>query len=1105
MRFTVADGLSQSWVKSIYQDSKGFMWFGTNNGLNKYNGKEFKHYKVGSNLNEGLRHSAINDITEISSTKLFICTNLGAATYNYKTDSFTTFAYLKNIRIKQAIKDSKENLWLATENGLYKRPCSKDTLISFKHDQNDYYSISNNNIQVIYEDSNSNIWIGTYNGLNIYNRETKQFKRYLPNKANSLSIKGNIITAIYEDKEKRLWVGTSFSSSYPKTGLYIFKNYNELPVNKEALFLKVLSGNISTILADNKNNLWIGKGGGEGLTVLDLTSLFINRRNNTIQEKKLIYNNYYHTPYRSRRVSDNTISSLYMDINNDIWIGTFAGGVNLFSERIKPFGNMGIGLEPKKSLQSNIINAIYDIGDYIWIGTEQGLNKYNKKEGAVDTVDLDVPVTNKLESTHKCIYALEKDKKDNLWVGTYNGGLHRYNKKTDSFTNYLPGEKEGDISSSNILDIKEDSTGNIWIGTMRGGLNKYCYKKDSFTLYMHNPNDNRSIAGNSINYIVPTKDKLYISTYTALNIFDIKKETFEHLMHDPGDPTSLSPGYILCMHLDSNDNLWIGTNTGLNLYNKKDKTFKLFNVIDGLPSNTIQAITEDESGNLWLSTNQGLTKFHNGTINQENPSFKIYTTEDGLPGNDFSVRAVHKNREDTIFFGSTQGLTIFNPENIKKNSIAPPIIISNFNLIHPSKPSLNLTTYDISQLKELKLSYNQNNFTINFAALNYISPSKNQYKFKLKGHEDEWRKAKNLNFATYTNISPGSYQFMVKGSNNDKVWNPSPATLNLKIVQPVWTTSWFRISALLVSLLLIAVIIRLRVKILERQNKVLEYHVTERTKKLTNANQMLEEKQNEIIQQNEELNRHRFHLEQLIDERTAELIDAKDKAENADRLKTSFLANMSHEIRTPMNAIIGFSNLLFQEDLSEEDKKEYIKIINDNSESLLRLINDILDISKIEADEVSLKKERFNVNYILEELEKYYQLNKKRKIEVKITEKDKNLFLFNDPIRLRQVISNLLSNAEKHTESGYVHFGYKVVDNSVLFFVEDSGSGINKKDMIKVFNPFYKSRNLKGKLYRGTGIGLSICKKLVKLMGGDISAVSEPGKGSRFTFTVPLT
>ncbi len=1088
-RLTTLDGLSQRWVRCIYQDEIGYLWFGTADGLNRYDGSEFRIYRPDPDNRYSIGNIVINQISKKSRDEMWICTDEGIYIYKQHLNQFHLFPFLVHESIQCVLEDFRGNLWIGTYAGLHKINQKDSIQVSYYYNENDPRSISSNRIRCLYEDSGKNIWIGTEYGLNLYNGTTNSFIRFKHSEFQG-SISGNNILSIIEDRKGRLWIGAA------QAGLDLFVAGKDRP--EEGHFVHIMKGSINSLLADRSNTLWIGRGGGEGLSIIKLDGLESLQKVNPFH--------HMHSPDINESLSDNSIYCLYQDRFNDIWIGTYGGGINYFTTRAKKFYNITVTADKSKSISSNLVNAFCEDDYYLWIGTEMGLNRIDRVTGKVTHFYHNDNDPSSIGAN--AIYAIKKDRRGNLWIGSWNGGLSLYNYITETFRNFLPDSKPGSISNANVFSICEDSRGNLWIGTIGGGLNRYDYRTGKFTHYMHKTRDPGSLSHDAVSDIaVTSKGRLYISVYHALELYDYENDSFIHFIHDEQDSGSIGNGNKLSIFEDSKQNVWIATNMGLDLMNEENNAFKHYTAADGLPSNTVQSILEDSNGNLWICTNNGMAVFKNAVNKPDSPEFRIYDKYDGLPSNEFIVRAAYKNKEGRMYFGSSLGYTSFYPDSIKDNTKQASVIITDFTLLNTpeDKTGMNIMSRGTDRMKEIILSYRQSDFIIRFTALNYLNSNKNQYKYRLAGYEDNWHMAGNKRTATYTNIQPGKYSFQVVGSNSDGLWNETPETLRLIIYPPWWRTAVFKIILVLFIIFIFIVVYRIGVRVLEKQKKLLEDTVKKRTYELSELNTILESRQKKIELQNKELEKHRNHLEQLIEERTAELNSAKLKAEEADRLKSAFLANMSHEIRTPMNAIVGFAALLNKKNLTDEQKDRYIEIINNNSESLLLLISDIIDISLIEADQLVLTNENFDVDNILKELENYYGLKNNKEIIIQfIKDKRGKLILHNDQVRFRQIFNNLISNACKYTESGKISFGYEITEDEVRFFVSDTGIGIDSSDHENIFVQFFKVEKEIKKLYRGAGLGLAICKKLVENMGGRIWVESTPDKGSVFYFTLPV-
>jgi signal transduction histidine kinase/CheY-like chemotaxis protein len=706
------------------------------------------------------------------------------------------------------------------------------------------------------------------------------------------------------------------------------------------------------------------------------------------------------------------------------------------------------------------------------------------------------------------VYALYKDKRGNLWIGTWEGGLNLFDYKTESFRRFLSTGKPGSISSNNVYTILEDSRGNLWIGTLGGGLNRYDYTTNTFKHYLPKEGDSlsRNLMTRYVNQVYETTDgKLLISTYNSVDLYNPESDDFTHYIY-----TSSAGKKIVTIFEDSKKNIWLGTNNGIFILDLKDGVVKPYQAARDYTDLTIQAIQEDLNGNLWLSSNDGIFALILAVNLPDSLSIRHFSRIDGLPENEFIKRSTYKDSRGMLYFGSVGGYTYFNPDSIFTNDVIPRVILTEFQLLVSQKDKGNKyipIKGNINYIEEIELPYKDRNFTIQFAALSYLHPEENQYQYMLEGYDEGWIDVGNQKKATYTNIQAGKYTFKVKACNNDGVWCEQPKTIKIIIHPPLWGTIWFRALVIIIVIVLFIFFYRLRFAYLELQRKLLEEKIKERTAELLNMNTLLEEKQEEITVQNAELEKHRNNLETIVEERTSELIRAKLEAEESNRLKSSFLANMSHEIRTPMNAISGFSGLLIDESYDKAEKERFISNINKNCDTLKVLIDDIIDISLIEANQLKIIKNHFEVDPILYGIESYFSLANDKDIQFKFVENHdvKNITLDNDVIRFRQILNNLISNAYKYTEKGSISFGYEMEKDFVRFYVSDTGIGIEKSEQEKIFHSFYKVENDPNTLYRGAGIGLAICQRLVTSMGGHIWVHSENNKGSTFYFTLPIT
>jgi signal transduction histidine kinase/ligand-binding sensor domain-containing protein/CheY-like chemotaxis protein len=1091
-----SQGLSHNHTQCFLKDRKGFVWIGTIEGLCRFDGYSFKIFKNDPNDSASLRDNTINNLFEDKNGKIWIATGNYFDIFNPETETFTHKQSLFNNRIQIPIGskwyqqyDNDGNLWYANnKTGLYKYTENSNSVKKIKLDCNS----TNKTITWMDIDKKGNIWIALNNSI-IYMLNSRNYRI-----SDSISMikKYDNSYQFFIDKDNDIWIYDKNNAS--GVFFYNFKYDKLMQFTTKNSRGRLNNDAITGILEDDNGLIWISTDHG-GVNILNKTDFSV----------QYITNN----PLNERSICDNSITNIFKDYQGFIWMGTYKNGFSYYHNHLFNFNLFKIKLDNSKvSGYNDIDNFAEDKKGNLWIGTNGGgLIYFDRKNNSFKQY-INEP-DNPSSIGANIIIGMNMDKKDRLWIGTYFGGLNLFDgSKFQQFKN--DPSNPFTISDDRVWDICEDSNGKIWVATLLGGINVFDPVKKVVT--EHFQGKQSPFRSNAIFSVIEGRDNiLWFATVNGLRSYDQRTRTFENYKHDDKNPNTLSKNFVYDVFEDSRGLIWIATTDGLNMYNRTTKKFRIFKIKDGLPSNFVLTIIEDNNNNIWVSTANGLSNLiiTKNVENKENIyTFKNYDLADGLQGNEFNEKAAFKTHKGELIFGGPNGFNLFYPEDIHPFNVDAKIVFTDFQVFNKSlsnkTPFSNraILQKSITYTPEITLKYKENVFTIEFSSLNFFHPERREYKYQLENFNNEWYLTNSSNRKiTYTNLDPGKYIFRVKATNNDGSWSDQEAILVIRILTPWWNTLLFKIFLALSFISLLFLFYYFRFYKLKEQKTKLEQKVIERTSELTEANTILEERQEEISIQNEELAFHRNQLEKTVEERTTALEKALKRAEESDHLKSAFLANMSHEIRTPMNAIVGFSYLLRDNSINLEEKNEYIDIINKNCESLLVLINDILDISKIEANQIDYVKQYFDIIPLLEELENFYNLHKKEGLEIKFirNENSSSLILNSDVIRLRQVFQNLIDNAFKFTEKGYIHFGYDILPDKIKFYVSDTGIGIKEEDFGKIFNSFNKLDTGNTKLYRGAGLGLAISRKIVEMLDGDIWLNSKLNVGTSFFFTVP--
>lgn len=1042
------DGLLNNDVSCIYQDSQGFIWIGTKEGLNRYDGNRFMAF--------------VHDPQDSTS--------------------------LSNGNVLNILEDSSGKLWVGTSRGLNVLKEDQRGFKRYFHRVEEKTSLSHNKASSIYEDKNGQLWIGTgAGGLHLYNRKEDSFQRF-PRSGKAE------LRSIVEAADGRLILGYgAWVLRRLKGGISLFDKKKKAYLDtKEEILTEDLS--ITSLSIDQQDNLWIG-------------SYNKGFHHYQLKEKKLteltkpVYLQQSSRPMR--------IYHLLESEEEVIFLATEDSGIQVFDKN--GFSFLEIDLySGTNGLSSKVTTFIFkDRTGIYWVGTgNEGINIYDSHKSQFNHLGIDAGGSNGLSG--KSVLALTESKRGGLWIGLDKGGLNYYNKKTRQVKYFLhqagntdsPGENvvNGLLESSkgelligyylrgfDILDVErnhfthyddqqavegatyikcffEEGADVLWLGSRQQGLIRFDRKTGQSVKYKHDPANDRSISHNHVSAIMPEDEaSLWIGTFRGIGLFNKKEGAFKSWTYDPDDQHSISGIEVYTICKDNKGGLWIGTDNGLNYFDREQEQFIRYYNSDGLPSNTIKGILCDENNDLWISTNRGLSRF---SIHDK--TFKNYGFEDGLKGLYFNENAALKTSDGILMFGSTNGVAYFHPENIRSNPLPPPVVITEF-LIHNKPVEIGGTDSPlekhISRTKTVNLNYRQNVFTFEFAALSFTASTKNQYAYMLEGFEQEWNYVGDQKNATYTNIAPGNYTFRVKASNNDGIWNEEGTSIYLIILPPWWKTWWAYVLYLSLILVLIVGV---------RQTALYRAELLNTVK-----------------------------IERLEKEKASEF--NRMKTNFFTNISHEFKTPLTL-ILGPLEKI----NASEQLNLKSGMRKQFA-LMQQNARRLLRLITLLIESQKNEFTGMKLHAAEDNIIPFLKEIiDAFDNMAKERQIQLVFTHQAPDLKLWFDREKLDIVLYNLLSNAFKYTNSGGSVEVSLTVEETALqgipspkqinISVRDSGKGIAPENLDKIFERYYKADQDS----RGTGIGLFFSKSIIELHHGQISVVSELKKGSCFTISLPL-
>ncbi len=1048
LRLLTEQGYSVGSVEAIYQDKQGYIWFGGLEGLIRYDGYNFVSYHNAPNNERSISSNVVWDIREDKQGKLWVATDAGLNQFARDTEDFTRFQHdAKNPNTicsdatRSIAEDAEGNLWIATFAGLAKLDSSRTHISNFYTEPNNSNSLSSNELRRVFVDSAGLLWIG-HNTAGLNRFDPKSNQfKRYPYEVNA-SV-GHVINS----------TGTSHSA-------------------------------IVSIYQDKEGDLWLGTDGGG-----------LNRFNEASNQ----FEHFLADPDNPKALSHKTVTAI-AENEQGLWLAT-EGGLNLFNRKTREFSRYVHSPSDKSSLASSVIRSLLiDANHDLWVGNfPAGVNFLDTSNLAFKTYRSDPNNPNSLNQAS--VLALEEDENEVLWLGTDGGGLNSFDHEKNLYTHYPHNAKDPfSISAGAVLNVKRDIDGSFWLGTWRGGLNHFDPKTGHVKVYTTDPKNPGAITSENVwSVYIDREQRLWLATIGGgLNKLDRKTQTFsnyhhqfpsgtpfdvvwsifqdhsgqlwlgtgeglaryvpeadhfEFYKHDAADPDSLSFNVILDMAEDKNRNLWLATRGGgLNMFNQTTGKFTKITTKDGLASDVINSLKIDNSGNLWLGLPNGLSRF-----NPVTREITLYTEKNGLQGNQFNMGSALKTRKGDMVFGGTTGFTVFNPADIKPNQYIPPVAIVDFQIFN--RPvSLGVEGSPlakvISQTDAITLHYDQSVFSFSFVAMSYRDVDKNKFAYMMEGFERDWNYVGgNRRNATYTNLNPGTYVFRVKATNNQGVWNEKGRSIILHILPPPWKTWWaYTIYALLIVGALFLFV--------------------------------------------------RSQHKKVLDERSLNI-----RLQQLDKLKDEFLANTSHELRTPLNGIIGLAESLVDGvgGIQTETSKTNLEMIISSGQRLERLVNEILDFSKLKEHSLTLYQKALDLHALTHVVSALLQPGMAAKnLQFNNAISKTVPLVYADEDRVQQILHNLIGNAIKFTSEGTISISAEVVNNQLEICVSDTGIGISEEQLPYVFDSFHQVEGSAGRHYAGTGLGLAVTKQLVELHGGKIYAKSTLKQGTKLFFTLPL-
>lgn len=1046
--YTIKNGLSQSTINRIAQDSLGFIWVATQDGLNRFDGYSFRVFRHDPDDSTSIADNYLTDLKADGQGKLWMFSNQIVDCFDPVTEKATHYSQILRQLPNWSPLDVI-NLFTAPINNL--------------------------------------IFFSGQNGLIVLDPARKTAKRYQNQPENPRSLISNSVSYVLEDNDGIIWVGTRKGLCQFNPGTQDFNYFSPAIEAKD----KFKEGNINVIYIDKKNQMWLG--GTSGLHQFDRMtsrySLITSKLNGAVLD------------------SEHPVSGITEDDNGNLWLLTYGNGIKIYDPKLQKLVAVLNTTDGMGKLSSDFLNSVFrDKSGIIWVGTDgAGLNKIDSRKPKFSTISalnyaISDPVT----------MSVFEDADGLIWVGTFGGGVNVIDRQTHQVKTFRAGDPGGGISKSDrIMVLYKDRTGLFWIGTQNGGISSYdpiskavkyykiysvlnpateilmvvsVYEQKNGTLLIgtsqgvyeflresgeFKPFKPGIIPPYPTNSITEYEQWLYFGTDDGLVVLDLLTNKTMIFTFNESVSQSLSHNTVNNVSVDQKGRIWVSTVRGLNLFNQEKGTFKRYFEKTGLPNSFIYCVLPDEQGNLWISTNGGLSRFSPDL--PEKIQLRNYDESDGLQSNEFNQGAFFFNHvTKTMFFGGINGINYFKPSEIRDNPHLPPIVVTNFKKLNTT---VNLLPF-INTGKVVELDYRDYFFSFEFAALDYTNPAKNQYQYKLDGFDKDWVSIGNRRFITFTNIDPGTYTLLVRATNNDGIMNEAGIKINIEIIPPFWRTKTFIISILIFIISCIAGYIRYRAVHLQLRNRELETIVQQKTSELKTSYEQLRISQEKLIQ-----------TEKM-------------------RVVGQLSSGIAHDLNNILSIILGSATLLSRK-LTEATDKHRAAIIEKAALDGAYIISRLQEFSKQSPEDHLVKTD---INMILQDVIEMtsYRISERQKrenITIQFVDRRKAIpSVLGNPSELRSSFTNLVLNAIDafHDHGTITLETCEKEPGKIQIIISDTGSGMDRETTNRIFEPFFTTKGIKG-----SGLGLSQVFGTISRHNGTIEVSSEPGKGTSFVTTLP--